>query len=690
MATATVPNTSIPNTGLPLGGATLSASNPPASPMMTPLPANPTLPALPMTPVPTTKALPVVTPALATKNLNTVKTGTAAITDAMQAQNAANATRLNTPTKTTAVATPTQPTTPPAPTVATDPAATTKSEILALLKDGSDLKLTQEQVQQIAGTDFTGVHQNTDGTFSLDQSARDRIETANPSSQSADDRIAYGESQRAQLDKDAEDAAQEHVQQIQQLQNGTFPLSPEEQAQVTALQQQFENLKQLQLTANKNYEGAITTLGIRSGRSRYAPEIESGNIQQAISDGLIKVGNIEAQASKAVSDLKQAIQDKNYKAIDALYTATNDYLSKRKSTIDDIFQTVKDEADRIAAKEKAKKDALDNENAQISSIARAAFTTSLKADGTIDHAALQKTADSYKVDVNALYNAVLKEQQTHEVETRDATKFQSDQLAAEANLAKTKANTAEAYANIDKTKAEQAKLEAEANAETTPGYTTDENGNVIATGNYNALTIGRYNKAANAATSVLQKNPTFKNIIGSSAYLDRIEAAVKNPGSVGDQELLDAFTQLNTGGNRVTEAQVHLITNNQSLSDWFGKIGNKLSNGGALSAAQRNEIVDLSHEVYKNYQKSYKPLYDDAVKRLKEQGIPEQFWNIPNPDTLSRAVVETGSGSTTSDTTEITPELKTLATGKGYTPDQLQESINQYGIDQVSKYLNGK
>lgn len=198
------------------------------------------------------------------------------------------------------------------------------------------------------------------------------------------------------------------------------------------------------------------------------------------------------------------------------------------------------------------------------------------------------------------------------------------------------------------------------------GFTLDENGNVIETGNYDALTIGRYNRAVNAATTILQKNPTFKNIIGSSAYLDRIEAAVKNPGSVGDQELLDAFTQLNTGGNRVTEAQVHLITNNQSIGDMLNKYKNKLLTGGALSDAQRKEIVSLSQEVYKNYQKSYKPLYEDATKKLKAQGIPKEFWNLPSPETLSRAVND-ASGNDTSDDiiqTEEQAKSKVLEYGK--------------------------
>lgn len=211
----------------------------------------------------------------------------------------------------------------------------------------------------------------------------------------------------------------------------------------------------------------------------------------------------------------------------------------------------------------------------------------------------------------------------------------------------------------------------------TGGTTVDEDGNVIQTGNYDALTIGRYNKAANAATAILQKNPTFKNIIGSSAYLDRIEAAIQHPGSVGDQELLDAFTQLNTGGNRVTEAQVHLITQSQSLADTMSKYANKLSTGGALSNDQRQQIIALARDVYSNYQRSYQPLYEDATNRLQAQGIPKQFWNIPDPKTLSRSVAD-GSGTESRsnvltkdgqsfDASELTPEEYQQAIKDGYT-----------------------
>lgn len=181
------------------------------------------------------------------------------------------------------------------------------------------------------------------------------------------------------------------------------------------------------------------------------------------------------------------------------------------------------------------------------------------------------------------------------------------------------------------------------------GLTVDESGNVIVgeDGPLDALTINRYALASNRITNVMQKNAAFKAVISGAPYLDRIEAAVQHPGSVGDQELLDAFTQLNNGGGRVTEAQVHLITNNQSLADWANKIQNKLRNGGALSTQQRNEIVKLAQTVYANYQRSYKPMYDQASKQLQAAGIPRQFWTIPDPEFLTRNAADTGGHGAT-------------------------------------------
>ena len=210
--------------------------------------------------------------------------------------------------------------------------------------------------------------------------------------------------------------------------------------------------------------------------------------------------------------------------------------------------------------------------------------------------------------------------------------------------------------------------------------TTDENGNVIVQGNYDALTATRWNNAANKALLTTRANQTFKNVLSASSYLDRIEAAKDHPGSVGNQELLDAFTQLNNGGNRVTVAQVHLITGYRSISDWMNVIGNKLTNGGSLSDEQTKQILDLSSEVYKKYQASYAPIYKEATQRLQAQGVPKPFWNIPSPDYLSRTVSAGVNNSSKSATPPVAPQGAEYDYQRDLTAAQ---SAIQQGADQT-------
>lgn len=178
-----------------------------------------------------------------------------------------------------------------------------------------------------------------------------------------------------------------------------------------------------------------------------------------------------------------------------------------------------------------------------------------------------------------------------------------------------------------------------------------------------ALTATRWINAANklVVNDTILKTQ-LKNLGGASGYLSRIEAAKTSPGSVSDQQLLDAFTQLDTGGNRVTEAQVNLILKGRSLKDWTSVVKNKFDTGGILSTEQREQIQKLSKEVYKNYQDSYIPAYQKAVSRFKQAGIPESYWSIPSPDNLSSA----------SEITAIqeSPTAGTTTSGVGWTIEQ--------------------
>lgn len=138
-----------------------------------------------------------------------------------------------------------------------------------------------------------------------------------------------------------QDQAYETLQtQIQQFSNGTFPLTPTQQAQINAVQAQFDQLKSAQETANANYQGGVTNANAASGRARYAPEIALGEVQNAITVGLQKVADIEAKATDAVQKLTQGFLTQNYDMVNNTYKDLSNYLSAKDKALSDMSKNI--------------------------------------------------------------------------------------------------------------------------------------------------------------------------------------------------------------------------------------------------------------------------------------------------------------------------------------------------------------
>jgi hypothetical protein len=152
---------------------------------------------------------------------------------------------------------------------------------------------------------------------------------------------------------------------------------------------------------------------------------------------------------------------------------------------------------------------------------------------------------------------------------------------------------------------------------------------------YSPQAASRFSMAANRISSNYIKLPQYELTANGLPYLQRIDAALKTPGSVSDQDLLDSLTKLNTAGNAITDAQVRLITDGKSWADTVNTMANKFQNGGVLSNNQREQIHTIANAIFNNYKKGYQPVYDQVTKQLKASGIPEAFWGIPDLNKLS-------------------------------------------------------
>lgn len=420
------------------------------------------LPAIPKPPVNPTKQMAVVTPALAKTDLATKEATVTNVSNAMQQQ---LATKSQMQTGTPTAPQPTQPQTGAPKQEAPQPTnvnAKTITELTGLLSQ-PNVKLTDEQAKQLMGTDSTGWKQNKDGTWTPDSTAVERIKKAQSpqTAVSTNDTLNYATEQRDKLDATADKAYADYSAALGKIQNGTIPLTQGQQAQMSSLQASFDKLRDEQRSYNEDYVNGLKVLGARTGTLRFAPEMYRTSIKEAMDSGLSKIADIDVKASSAVADLQQAFMDSDYKMINAQYTALTDYMKQKNQTIKDIEQSVKDEVDRQSKELSMKKTKMDMEKNNIESISQAALMASLKADGSIDLDELQKTADSYGVDVNALYNAVLGEKDLHDKLIREESKFATDQIQAQAQLEATKANTAQSKASTAKTYSDIKKNDAE-------------------------------------------------------------------------------------------------------------------------------------------------------------------------------------------------------------------------------------
>lgn len=155
----------------------------------------------------------------------------------------------------------------------------------------------------------------TAGTPAQDQSTIDFVNTMNG------------------LNSKIDSAYSDYQNSINSIRAGTFPLTASQQAQVDAINQQFQTLRTQQILANKNYEAGITALGITSGRSRYAPELDMGLIQGAVNSGIAKIRDIDINQAKTVAELENGFQTKNLEIIQNAYKAFQEYAKQKQDSL---------------------------------------------------------------------------------------------------------------------------------------------------------------------------------------------------------------------------------------------------------------------------------------------------------------------------------------------------------------------
>lgn len=149
--------------------------------------------------------------------------------------------------------------------------------------------------------------------------------------------------------------------QIKNIKSWTYE-NPANQAVIDGISLEYDNVIRKQEELNKAVLAGMTKAGVLAGRSRYAPTIETSNINSVMQSGLDKISELQRAKAAAIAKAKQASNESD---LANLYKEMQLYQDSSKSETEAITELQKQIKDVAAEARQSMKDAL--ETAKLSS-----------------------------------------------------------------------------------------------------------------------------------------------------------------------------------------------------------------------------------------------------------------------------------------------------------------------------------
>jgi len=123
-------------------------------------------------------------------------------------------------------------------------------------------------------------------------------------------------------------------------------LTPQEQQMIDNQRSLMSSDIEAQKVANKNFEAGTEQMGIRSGRQRYASEVQSGYQKAAIDQGITKINELNMKMNGSLYKIQKDLKEGKIKDARDTYNDYNDFIKQR-------FGIIKEMNDHALAVKKA-------------------------------------------------------------------------------------------------------------------------------------------------------------------------------------------------------------------------------------------------------------------------------------------------------------------------------------------------
>lgn len=486
-------------------------------------------------------------------------------------------------------------------------------------------------------------------------------------------------------------AVNDAQQNVLNIGNGVFKLNPDEQAQIDAMNLNYDKMKQTQLVANKNFEGGTDILAIASGRNRYAPELALGEHTAAVQTGLDKLNTIDTQRMDAVSKLRYAFQNKDYdqakQAYDMLQKSSEAFTKQIQDLHTSQVAFMKELSDQKAAADKVEYDRVTKpiQDLAASAAKNGASPEAVKAiGGAKDLADAMEKSVGYLNDPTSpagMYSAYVLGSKAKGVNPMSAGDFLAAQKYADA-LATAKAHAAYSYTEAYNSAA--GKLAADAKYASSDGnqqkLAKEYTANLIKELNSRTGDLGVQNAKVSQAIHL-------KALIDQNKTTDSKGNTKYNLTNQQLSELAIGAANLLAGSTGASEKTIESITSKTMKGDWAGAlqyatgVPQKGSSDALIKVlddtiARQGAVAEDLRDNYMAQFRASKPadLNDDLAKKI--EGI-QAFTSIKHPeknvlqaeDQAKAKVIDAGNSN---------PKLQTQIQDKLHSGYSYSDLINNF------------
>ncbi len=129
------------------------------------------------------------------------------------------------------------------------------------------------------------------------------------------------------------------------------------QQQIDSIKAQFDVRKRQMELINKNTLAGQTLLGVRGGRQRYAPEIQTGILAAEERAGVQRLADLDTQMNAAILAAEQARDDQDYKILNDKMNNVRDLYNAKRQQVLDLNTLVQQENKRLMDKAQESREA---------------------------------------------------------------------------------------------------------------------------------------------------------------------------------------------------------------------------------------------------------------------------------------------------------------------------------------------